>query len=232
MTAILSSPAPARPLVRIRRAPALEPPADDDRRPDDHPVCAGQLALFTSVPGVRGNAQHGYPGAAAARPARGPTGSTDPSAGQAEAGQAGESGAQASTRTGGADGGPARTSGAGADTPSVSAPAQVAAGRFVAVCVEVLNGFRPAGHLRALTTPFEFATISTQLTRRAVRVRMPNRDRTGQERVRVRRLRVFEQRAGVAEAVAVLHHGEASWAIALRFEHRRGSWLCTLLEVV
>jgi hypothetical protein len=112
------------------------------------------------------------------------------------------------------------------------APAQVAASRFVAACVEVLNGFRPIGHLRALTTPFEFTGVTAQLTRRTVRVRMPGRDRSSQERVRVRRLRVFEQRTGVAEAVAVLRHGETSWAMALRFEHRRGSWLCTLLEVI
>jgi hypothetical protein len=51
-------------------------------------------------------------------------------------------------------------------------------------------------------------------------------------RVDVRRIRVFEQRSGVAEAVAVLRHGETAWAMALRFERRRGNWLCTLLEVV
>jgi hypothetical protein len=52
------------------------------------------------------------------------------------------------------------------------------------------------------------------------------------ERVSVRRLRVFEQRTGAADAVVVLRHGESSWAMALRFEHRRGSWLCTLLQVI
>ncbi|MCW2642645.1 MAG: hypothetical protein JWP76_4951 [Dactylosporangium sp.] len=48
----------------------------------------------------------------------------------------------------------------------------------------------------------------------------------------MRRLRVFEQRTGAADAVVVLCHGESSWAMALRFEHRRGSWLCTLLQVI
>jgi hypothetical protein len=104
----------------------------------------------------------------------------------------------------------------------------------VSACVEVLNGFRPAGHLRRLTTPFDYATVMTQLTRRAVRVRMAATPsgRTGDNRVSLRRLRVFEQRAGFAEAVAVLGHGDVSWAVALRFERRDGCWLCSLLEVV
>src|SRR5262249_31942155 len=53
MTATLSAPRSVTPLVRIRRAPALEPPTDDARRTDDHPVCVGQLALFTSIQTVR-----------------------------------------------------------------------------------------------------------------------------------------------------------------------------------
>jgi hypothetical protein len=220
MTTMLSSPGSAQPLVRIRRAPALEPPADDDRRADDHPVCAGQLALFTSIHGVRARA--GHPGTASAqRPgARPPIKPADPSAAAV---------GSATTVTGPTGPHPAAPV---TGNPSASAPAQAAASRFVAVCVEVLNGFRPVGHLRALTTPVEFTGVTTQLTRRAVRVRMPSRDPAGQERVSVRRLRVFEQRTGAADAVVVLRHGESSWAMALRFEHRRGSWLCTLLQVI
>src|SRR5690349_20593972 len=37
------------PIIRIRRAPSLEPPTDDARRPDEHPHCPDQLALFTSL---------------------------------------------------------------------------------------------------------------------------------------------------------------------------------------
>jgi hypothetical protein len=215
MTATLSSPGATRPLVRIRRAPALEPPADDDRRADDHPVCAGQLALFTSVHGRSDNPRDNGPRDNGPRDNR--SGGNVPAGG----------GGAAAARTG-----PASAQPATGATLQPSASAQVAASRFVATCVEVLNGFRPAGHLRALTTPFEFAAVTTQLTRRAVRLRMPGRAPGGRERLGVRRLRVFEQRAGVAEAVAVLGHGETSWAMALRFEHRRGSWLCTLLEVI
>jgi hypothetical protein len=220
MTATLSSPGATQTLVRIRRAPALEPPTDDDRRADDHPVCAGQLALFTSVHGARIRAEHSAMASDRLTGARQAAATANPPArGRGPATAAAE---------------PALPRAAAAVTgdPSTSAPVQIAAGRFVAACVEVLNGFRPVGHLRALTTPVEFATITTQLTRRTARVRMPGRAPASQERVSVRRLRMFEQRAGVAEAVAVLHHGETSWAMALRFERRRGSWLCTLLEVV
>jgi hypothetical protein len=259
MTAILSSPGSAQPLVRIRRAPALEPPADDDRRADDHPICAGQLALFTSIHGVRARTGHADtasardPGTASARQGTASAGYQGTASagyqGTASAGYQGTASARraqarqptapaslsasghGSVTTAACPAGPA-TGAPGSGNPAASAPAQVAAGRFVAACVEVLNGFRPVGHLRALTTPFEFTGVTTQLTRRAVRVRMPGRDRAGQERVSMRRLRVFEQRTGVAEAVAVLRHGETSWAMALRFEHRRDSWLCTLLEVI
>src|SRR5262249_15541000 len=113
---------------------------------------------------------------------------------------------------------------------AASVTASVAANRFVAVCVEVLNGFRPATHLRALTTPSDYSTVVKQLTRRTARVRMSAAPDSG--RVGLHRVRVFEQRTGVADAVAVLRRGEASWAIALRFERRRGAWLCSLLEVV
>jgi hypothetical protein len=35
--------------------------------------------------------------------------------------------------------------------------------RYVRLCIEVLNGFRPAGHLRSLGGPVEFTDIVTQL---------------------------------------------------------------------
>jgi len=202
MTTMLSAPSSTSCFVRIRRAPTVEPPADDDRRRDEHPVCTGQLALFTSIQSSRASAVT----ATTAAP---------------ESGSAGQRGARAS----------ASVPAPGRSTQAAGSPvaAQVAAGRFVSACVEVLNGFRPVGHLRALTTPFDYAAVVKQLTRRA-RLRVPATP--GGTRVGLHRVRVFEQRAGVAEAVAVLKHGNATWAIALRFEHRRGAWLCNLLEVV
>lgn len=208
MIATLSAPSSTSCFVRIRRAPAVEPPADDDRRRDEHPVCTGQLALFTSIQSAR-------TGPATAVPDGGPAD-----------GPAGDAAHPAPGPTGSADG-PAP--GRSPHAPAIPVAAQVAAGRFVSACVEVLNGFRPVGHLRALTTPFDYAAVVKQLTKRA-RLRVPAAP--GGNRVGLQRVRVFEQRAGVAEAVAVLRHGNVTWAIALRFEHRRGTWLCNLLEVV
>jgi hypothetical protein len=255
MTATLSAPSSTSRFVSIRRAPTLEPPADDDRRRDDHPVCTGQLALFTSIQSARTGgltvsatgpvaqvggaarptgspvpgAERPLPGAVGpgavgpgARSVAGAAGPGDPATGPdpaAGSGNAVAGSGNAVAGSGNAVAGPAGT------TPMA---AQVAAGRFVAACVEVLNGFRPAAHLRALTTPFDYAAVVKQLTHRA-RIRVPPAPGS---RVGLHRVRVFEQRAGVAEAVAVLSHGNVAWAIALRFEHRRGTWLCNLLEVV
>jgi Family of unknown function (DUF6459) len=203
MTATLSAPSSTSCFVRIRRAPTVEPPTDEDRRRDEHPVCAGQLALFSSVQSARA-------GTATAVPEGG--------------------GGQRGVRT------PASAPAPGPSPHVAGNPvaAQIAAGRFVSACVEVLNGFRPVGHLRALTTPFDYAAVVKQLTKRA-RLRLPAApagSSAAGSRVGLHRVRVFEQRAGVAEAVAVLRHGNVTWAIALRFEHRRGAWLCNLLEVV
>jgi hypothetical protein len=38
--------------------------------------------------------------------------------------------------------------------------------RYVRICLEVLNGFRPAAHLRTLTGPVEFGAVVNQLSRR------------------------------------------------------------------
>ncbi|HZD97425.1 MAG TPA: Rv3235 family protein [Micromonosporaceae bacterium] len=46
--------------------------------------------------------------------------------------------------------------------PPVAASAQ----RYVRMCLEVLNGFRPASHLRTLAGPVEFSTVVSQLSRR------------------------------------------------------------------
>ena len=122
------------------------------------------------------------------------------------------------------------------------------------LCIEVLNGFRPIGHLRPLATALDYAKITNQLTRRAVRTRMSREGSTGPGRspsagrggpghspgarpasaaaVALQRMRVCEPRSGVAEAAAVLAHGDASFAMAVRLEHRRGQWYCALLQVI
>jgi hypothetical protein len=107
-----------------------------------------------------------------------------------------------------------------------------AAQRFVNVCVEVLNGFRPAAHLRPFAEPLGFSAIADQLVRRTVRVRMTRAPQTMTRIVRVRRFVVCEPRAGVAEVAVVLDDGRSSWAMAIRMEQHPRGWLCALVQVV
>ena len=302
------------PFIRVRRPPPLEPPTDDARRPDDHPVCPGQLALFSAVgrpPAARlaaarstpagrrraaaagwlgsdwagGTAGHdqghdeghgrvpGSPGRAAAASAAGnadrPPGGgqaarprTDPpgDAGHGPApGSATDAGPAPGAGTGTGPGhatptgtgtgtgpghvtptgtGPGRSPSAAARTGTGTAgpatpSAELAAHRFTAGCVEVLNGYRPVEHLRGMASPLEYRTIVRQLTRRAIRVRMPMpTDRRVRQRVSVHGLHVFAQGDEQADAVAVLRFGDSCWALALRFERGRPGWLCTLLRVI
>jgi hypothetical protein len=187
---------------------------------------------------------------------------------------------------------------AGGLAPGSSAPA---AARYVQVCLEVLNGFRPTSHLRTLTGPVEFDDVLRQLRFRrnaphrrldadvtrvapAATTNLPpssatrvgtgspagHRARpatnagtagntgaartarvspgvsggapsrglterqagTGRQVFRLRRLRVAEPLPGIAEVVAVLDHGDGALALAMRLEARAGHWLCTLVQVV
>jgi hypothetical protein len=122
----------------------------------------------------------------------------------------------------------------GRPVPPASGDAQVAAHRFVDACAEVLNGYRPIAHLRPHTSPVDFATLVDHLTRRAVRVHKApgGAGRAGRAPVAVRRVRVCEPRAGVAEVAAVLDHRGGSWAMAVRLERRRDRWTCTSLQVI
>ncbi|WP_091348453.1 Rv3235 family protein [Micromonospora rhizosphaerae] len=107
-----------------------------------------------------------------------------------------------------------------------------AAHRFVRTCLEILNGYRPPGQLRPLSHPGSATEVAAQLARAAQRVG-PVRRRSTRPTAQLRRLRVCEPRAGAVEAAAVLAGpAGASWAMALRLEHRRGSWLCTTLQVL
>jgi hypothetical protein len=53
------------------------------------------------------------------------------------------------------------------ERPSGNAPSPLgSAERYVRLCLEVLNGFRPNAHLRTLAGPVEFAEVVAQLNRR------------------------------------------------------------------
>ncbi|MEU9515041.1 Rv3235 family protein [Micromonospora sp. NPDC048169] len=107
-----------------------------------------------------------------------------------------------------------------------------AAHLFVRTFLEIVNGFRPPGQLRPLCVPEAAGPVSVELTRAARRV-TPVRRRTARPALLLRRLRVCEPRAGAVEATAVFAGaGGASWAVAIRLERRRGTWLCQVLDVL
>ncbi|NES15293.1 MULTISPECIES: Rv3235 family protein [Micromonospora] len=107
-----------------------------------------------------------------------------------------------------------------------------AAYRFVRTFLEIVNGYRPPGQLRPLCLPEAATPVANELTRASRRLG-PVRRRSTRPALQLRRLRACEPRTGAVEAAAVLAGaGGASWAIALRLEHRRGTWLCTVLDVL
>lgn len=128
--------------------------------------------------------------------------------------------------------GPSRTS-AAPPPPATSTPeATRAAHRFVGMCLEILNGYRPVGQIRPLSDPTQAATVIEQLARAATRVG-PVRRRSTRPAVRLRRLRAYEPRCAAVEVTAVLSSTTGrSWAMALRLERRRGSWICTAMQVL
>ncbi|MBM7081176.1 Rv3235 family protein [Micromonospora humidisoli] len=116
--------------------------------------------------------------------------------------------------------------------PATSTPeATRAAHRFVGTCLEILNGYRPPGQIRALVEPGRTVEVTEQIARAAART-PPVRRRSTRPAVHLLRLRVCQPRPAAVEVAAVLTGGGRSWAMALRLEHRRGTWLCTALQVI
>src|SRR5262249_262558 len=130
---------------------------------------------------------------------------------------------------------------------------------FLATCVEVIGGFRPMSQLRPLCLPDRFTDIADRIAThpattpggriktqayRAYRSPVtgrttgapPRAARSHQtapaDRAGVRRVQICDIGPAVAEVAAVLGRRDIVWAMALRFEHRRGRWLCTLVEVI
>ncbi|MFD6634913.1 Rv3235 family protein [Micromonospora chalcea] len=235
-----------RPPVRLRPAPPLDPPCTDE-----DPVWSplGQLALDLADPRRRD------PAGAAARPAgrapdpppawprwsssldRPPTLAPPPGGLAAPPPAADTSGPVRTTP------GPTSTApGCGSPTFDTGTPTSAlasatpegarAAHRFVRTFLEIVNGFRPPGQLRPLCLPETVAPVTAELTRAARRV-TPVRRRTARPALLLRRLRVCEPRAGAVEATAVfVGAAGTSWAVALRLERRRGTWLCLVLDVL
>jgi hypothetical protein len=121
-----------------------------------------------------------------------------------------------------------------------STEARLAVRRFVATCVEVLNGYRPAAHLRRLSQPREAANVVAQGLAGARRVTEARQHRTAGRAPRPRRpvpaavvrLQLCEPRAGAVEAAAVLVIGDRTHAMALRLESHNEAWLATTLRLI
>ncbi|MGB2569414.1 Rv3235 family protein [Micromonospora citrea] len=115
--------------------------------------------------------------------------------------------------------------------PAATPEATRAAQRFVGTFLEILNGYRPPGQLRTLVEPGRMTEVSEQLARATSRTG-PVRRRSTRPAVHLRRLRVCEPRPAAVEVAAVLAAAGRTWAMAVRLEHRRGTWLCTALHVL
>jgi hypothetical protein len=128
------------------------------------------------------------------------------------------------------------TTGTGAAVAGASTEAKQAVRRFVGVCVEVINGFRPAAHLRPLSRPGEAAGVVSQAlaaAQRAAEIRRATHARRGQRTpVAVLRLRLCEPCPGVVEAAVLLVTGDRTWAVAVRMEQHQQSWAATTLRLV
>ena len=201
-TTVEIAPRGPRPAIRLRPAPACEPPFDDELEPAFWAM-ADQLALTWAEP-VAG----------APPPGTAPGGVLEKSPGKPDA---------------------PRTVVVGA-----SAEARLAVRRFVQMCVEVLNGYRPPAHLRRLARPADAAGVVAQGMAGAQRVASLRRAIQAPGRrplrrpppVAVLRLRVCEPRPGAAEAAVTLVTGERTWAMAFRLELHHQVWSATTMRLI
>jgi hypothetical protein len=215
----MSAPVVEQSPVRLRRAPTLEPPFDDEP--------AGPQPL--AQPGRGPRTQRPV----TQRPPRGPLGSS-PTGGPVPLPIMARP-ALVPVPPRAARPRPAPPLSPTAATAHLQpTPAQAAAQRFIGVCVEILNGHRPPGHLRAVVAPLDVQQVGDQLIRRTTRAYLgrPGATVPGPYRVRLRALHVGEPRDGVAEIVAVLEYGVNHWAMCARLERRADTWLCTLVQVL
>jgi hypothetical protein len=143
-----------------------------------------------------------------------------------------------------------------ASPPWPSGDAKLAVRRFVRMCVEVLNGYRPAAHLRCLALPRDAAAVVAQAvagTSRVADIRHSQSSRrtpggrpvsqiVGSRQIMRRdrrpgpvgviRLRTCEPRPGAVEAAVLLVTGDRTWAMALRMELHAQTWCATTLRLI
>jgi Family of unknown function (DUF6459) len=202
----------ARPAVRLRPVPPLDPPFEDVLAPEiwssgSHP---GQLALNLRLAPTRGTV---------------PTAIAAPTGGALTRGAASNAGGPGPTS--------ARTPQpiAQSPVPNAGPDARQAVRRFLATCLEILNGYRPLGHIRPLVSPTEVDAALAQLRAGVERLATPNRA-ARRAPAKVRLVRVCEPRPGVVEAAVVLSGPGRTWALAFRLERHRGRWVGATLRVL
>jgi hypothetical protein len=197
-----------RPVVRLRPAPPVEPPYDDERAPEGRAVCAGQLEL--------------RPPGRPSRPAatRPPT----PVALPNQVALANPAPPAAAVRAVGAV-----PSEAGIATLRfVKACVEVLNG-FRPV-THLRAHTTPPDYVRVADQLTRRAVRLHMVPSRGHRPGVPAR---APEPVVIQRLHVCEPRAGAVEAAVVLAHAGATWAMAVRLERRhRQQWHCTLMQVI
>ncbi len=246
-------------VLAVRRAPTLDPPFDDtvltptgmDLLPIDWSPADRERRQYgpgrRRAPAVAETVTDGVATPPSATPALSAAGTRVAVVAVTAAGSPRTGGPAEAQRTS-ASSGPPRSSTAGAPSLArVASPAPIGPGavparaamqRYVAMCVEVLNGYRPSAHLRPITDHQRYGDIADQLVRRAVRVRIsPGQAARQGKLVRVRRMLLNEPTDGVAEAAVVLEQGGMCWAMAVRLERgtradRSGPWRCTVVQVI
>lgn len=234
MVKVGALPRQSPPAIRVRPVPAVDPPFDDEVALQPWAAAFGAAPLSTDHSTDPG----GWPGPTAVAPGQpgrrpdadrtGPrwTGTWHPWA----------AGDQRGDPTAAVE----RRRGVGPDLAGASAEARNAVRRFLGICLEILNGYRPAGQLRPLAGPAEAAAVIDQVSAAVARVtelrraagRPARTVRPEANPVRVRRLRVCEPRPGAAEATAVLLTAGRTWALAFRLERRDGTWAATVARLV
>jgi hypothetical protein len=212
--------------MRLRRVPRSEPPYDDEVDWRDA-VIPGQLMLDWSPAAV----------AAAGVPSEGPAATTGN--GRAGNGLIRVTGAVDTVGTIDAVSTRARALAHGRPVVAgASTDARAAVHRFVRHCVEVLNGYRPATHLRQLARPAEAATIVAQGTAGARRVAGLRKAAPGRRAARrpspvaVISLHLCQPSPAAVEAAVALVTGQRTWALALRLELHQETWSATALRLI
>jgi hypothetical protein len=222
-------------VIRLRPVPRCDPPFDDEL-PSDAAVSADQL----TIPWPRGSSgtSAGALSEAAMPAAPNPTARQGAPGAAGLNGAAGLSGTAAHDRSDGGAAGSALGGGCASDA-GAAGDARLAVRRFVSVCVEVLNGYRPAAHLRRLSLPMEAPGVVAQGVVGARRVaELRHAARPADRRMRrprpvaVLRVLLCEPRPGAIEAAVLLITGERTWAMAFRLELHQQKWAATALRLI